>query len=360
MSAAASPSSSPRSAATPTDAAGAGGLAQLTDAELLDRRLCDLNLQITGDLQRRIDRLHAELADRGLTRFKPHCWLSTEWFSPDGVPGIAIPFYLADPRLMRLEKSRMFSVEGATDAACLRILRHEAGHCLDTAYRLHRRKQWVEHFGRFSEPYPETYRPRPSSRKYVVHLDAWYAQAHPAEDFAETFAVWLTPRSRWRSRYAGWPALRKLEYVDQTLGELAEQTTAPPVRSRRHVEPISRDRRTLGTYYREKQAQYADAFSDFIDDDLKRIFSADPRYAARSTAARFLRQLRPELRETVARWTGSHAYSIDQVVGDMIDRCRELKLRLAVSDARARREATLMVTVQTMKHLYSGHRPVAM
>ena len=26
-----------------------------------------------------------------------------------------------------------------------------------------------------------------------MHLDPWYAQSHPDEDFAETFAVWLTP-----------------------------------------------------------------------------------------------------------------------------------------------------------------------
>ena len=330
------------------------------DQTLLQLRLCDLKIQISGELQQRIDRLHDELVHRGLNRFKPHCWLSTEWFSPDGVPGIAIPFYLAHPRLMQLEKSHMLSVEGASEAACLRILRHEAGHCIDTAYRLHRRKRWREHFGRFSDPYPDAYRPRPSSRRFVVHLDAWYAQAHPAEDFAETFAVWLTPRSRWRSRYRGWPALKKLEYVDQLMAELAGDDSPPPVRSRRFIEPISQDRHTLGDYYRRKQAMYADEFPDFVDDDLQQIFSAEPRYAHRPTAASFLRRIRPELREAVARWTGSHAYSIDQVLRDMIDRCRELKLRLALPEARARREATLMVTVQTMKYLHQGHRPLAM
>src|SRR5256885_16453644 len=79
-----------------------------------------------------------------------------------------------------------------------RILRHEAGHALDNAYRLRRRKRWRAVFGPASLPYPARYRARPGSRRYVHHLGEWYAQAHPSEDFAETFAVWLTPKSGWR------------------------------------------------------------------------------------------------------------------------------------------------------------------
>src|ERR1044072_3467043 len=98
----------------------------------------------------------------------------------------------------------MLEVEGGTDTECLRILRHEAGHALDTAFRLHFKRQWREHFGSFAQRYPDFYKPKPKSRRYVLHLPTWYAQAHPAEDFAETFAVWLTPRSRWRRRYRSW------------------------------------------------------------------------------------------------------------------------------------------------------------
>ena len=57
----------------------------------------------------------------------------------------------------------------------------------------------------------------------MLNLANWYAQSHPIEDFAETFAVWLRPGSRWRSRYADWPALRKLEYVDALMQEVDEQ-----------------------------------------------------------------------------------------------------------------------------------------
>ena len=86
-------------------------------------------------------------------------WLSSEWFSPDGIPGIAIPFYLAHPRLRKLEHRQILEVEGGTEGECMRILRHEAGHAIDTAYRLHRRKRWREIFGSFSQPYPDSYRP---------------------------------------------------------------------------------------------------------------------------------------------------------------------------------------------------------
>ena len=171
---------------------------RLSDEHLLDLRICDLALKIKGSfLEPHIKRLYSELNDRGI-RFKPHVWLSEEWFSPDGVPGIAIPFYLAHPRLMKLERKQMLEVEGGTDTECMRILRHEAGHALDTAFRLHFRRHWRELFGSFAQHYPDFYKPKPKSRKYVLHLPAWYAQAHPAEDFAETLAVWLTSRSRWR------------------------------------------------------------------------------------------------------------------------------------------------------------------
>ena len=333
-------------------------LARMADETLLDMRMCDLGLSVDQpELQRRVHRLYDELQRKGL-RFRPHVWLSTEWFSPDGVPGIAIPFYLAHPRLAKLEKSRMLEVEGGSEAQCARILRHEAGHCIDTAYRLHRRKRWREVFGSFSTPYPLEYQPKPGSRSYVLHLDSWYAQAHPAEDFAETFAVWLTPKSRWRSRYKGWPALRKLEYVDELMQEIAG--SPPPVRSRRKVEPLHQAKITLREHYRRKRLFYADEWPEFYDADLRKLFSDDPKFAKQPTAASFLRTARPQIRDAVARWTGTHTYTVDQVLRDMIDRCKELKLRLAVPKDQAENEAMMMVTVQTMNFLHSGRRRVAL
>src|ERR687895_991861 len=191
------------------------------DEKLLDLRICDLKVTIEGSiLEDRIADLQRELDARSLT-FQPHFWLSGEWFSPDGVPGVAIPFYLAHPRLEKLERSQMLEVEGGTPEWCMKILRHEAGHAIDNAYRLRTRLRRQRVFGPSYIQYPDYYTPKPYSKSYVLHLDSWYAQSHPDEDFAETFAVWLKPDSQWRERYDDWPAIKKLEYVDVLMRELA-------------------------------------------------------------------------------------------------------------------------------------------
>ncbi|RKZ05741.1 hypothetical protein DRQ53_03875 [bacterium] len=331
-------------------------LAEFTRRELLELRICDLGLKLAGTWAAdRVDQLHDELDARGL-RFKPHAWLSSEWFSPDGVPGIAIPFYLAAPRLMRLEKRMMLEVEGGTDKSCMRLLRHEAGHAMSTAFRLHFRRRWQQTFGSVRQPYPESYVPRARSRNHVLHLDWWYAQAHPAEDFAETFAVWLKPGSRWRKTYEGWPALTKLEYVDELMAEIAGR--APVVRSRRHVEPLAGDRRTLATFYEEKQGRYGNTGTLIFDKELRALFSDDPRHQNRESAAAFLRRMRPHVRKTVARWTGESAYTVDLVVGEMTERARELKLRRVSTELRAREDLIVLVAVQATKLLHRVPHPI--
>ena len=177
----------------------AASLGVLDDERLLDLR-CATRLTIEAAARGAPGDLSASQG-KGL-RFRPHFWLSDEWFCPDGVPGIAVPFYLAHPRLSRLEQSQMLEVEGGTAEWCLRILRHETGHAVENAYRLRLRARRRQLFGSTTKPYPEYYSPRPYSKSFVIHLDAWYAQSHPDEDFAETFAVWLTP-GRMAQRYAG-------------------------------------------------------------------------------------------------------------------------------------------------------------
>ena len=176
--------------------------ASLPDEQLLEVRLKDLRVTLEGTwLEDCLHNLHDELEERGI-RVRPHAWISSEWFSPDTTPGIAIPFYLTHPRLMRLEKKMIIDVEGGTWSECMSILRHEAGHVVQHAYQLHRRRRWRQLFGPTSKRYPRYYRPNPASRHFVQHLRLWYAQSHPDEDFAETFAVWLRPRSNWRTALA--------------------------------------------------------------------------------------------------------------------------------------------------------------
>jgi putative zinc-binding metallo-peptidase len=326
------------------------------DDKLLDVRLCDLNLRIEGtELEGQIARLHRELEEHHI-RFRPHFWFSDEWFTPDDVPGIAVPFYLGHPRLARLELSQMLEVEGGTPEWCMRILRHETGHALDNAYRLRRRRRRQQLFGKSSREYPEHYVPRPYSKSFVLHLEPWYAQSHPDEDFAETFAVWLSPDAAWRQRYADWPALRKLDYMDRLIRELGAHE--PLVTSQRRVDPLSRLRKTLRKHYEEKRERYGIDYPHTYDRDLRRLFSDALENKGNLPAARFLARIRKDVRRMVARWTGEYQYTIDQVFDDMISRCRELKLRLAESEERTKLDFTVLLTVQTMNYLHSGQHRV--
>jgi hypothetical protein len=330
----------------------------MTDKQLLDLRLCDLPLRIEGTLlERRVARLYEELEARGL-RLKPHVWLSESWFTPDGVPGFAIPFYLAHPRLSRLERKMMLEVEGGSEKECLRIMRHEAGHALDNAFHLHGRRRYRETFGSFAVRYPDWYRPKPNSRDYVLHLPAWYAQAHPCEDFAETFAVWVAPRSRWRRQYRGWPALGKLEYVDEIMRELAGR--APANRSRKRVEKLSEIEMTLREHYQKKQQHYAFRWPPDYDRGLLRVFSPESYDNSCASAASFLRRHRRTLCREVASGTGVHNYAIDQIIAHMINRCRELDLRVCLDQEQARQKMFVLLTVHTMNGIHSGYHRIAL
>ena len=329
----------------------------LSDEQLLDLRFCDLGLQLEGSwAAERMRELWAELEARGL-RLKPHAWLSTEWFSPDGVPGIAIPFYLAHPRLLRLERRMMLEAEGGSRKECLQILRHESGHCAQHAWRLQRRAGWRKQFGNPHKPYPVTYRPDPSSQKHVQHLRQYYAQAHPDEDFAETFAVWLTPRYPWRRRYAGWPALRKLEWVDELMREL--RGVPPAVRARRTLEPLASVRRTLGEHYAEKQQSYARWRPAVPDRDLQRLFPAEPGRRG-EPAARFLSRNRREIRRLVSRFTGESPFTLERVLDDVIASCRVLDLHTSGAGPRLRVDVALLLTVRTVHFHYSRRNWVAL
>jgi hypothetical protein len=327
---------------------------KLSDDELLKQRLSSLRVTVEGTwLEDCVSTLHEELEERDI-RLRPHTWISSEWFSPGGVPGIAIPFYLAHPRLMKLEKKMMFDVEGGTWRECMAILRHEAGHAIQHGYQLQRRRRWQQLFGPSSKRYPRYYRPNPASRRYVQHLRLWYAQSHPDEDFAETFAVWLRPRSNWRTRYAGWPALKKLEYVDELMSEIAG--TRPLITTRARVDTLGRLSQTLEEHYKKKQAFYAFTPPKTYDRDLSRLFSADPRHHRSKPASTLIRRHRAQIRHLVARWTGENQLTLDAVLDEMISRCRELDLRAVGPEQKLVLDFTVLVTAKTMHTMFGPSR----
>jgi hypothetical protein len=316
----------------------------MSDEQLLGLRFCDLKLKIErSPVAKRVRRLYREL-DKRQIGFRPHVWLSEEWFSPDGVPGIAVPFYLAHPRLERLERRMMRNVEGGSAESAMRILRHEAGHAIDTAYRLRRRKRWREIFGPASLPYPDTYRARPGSRRYVQHLGEWYAQAHPCEDFAETFAVWLKPNSSWRRTYAQWPAFHKLEFVDDLLTSVRDGRA--PVRNREVVEPLSENTNTLADHYRRKLRRYSMYRRTVTDHLLERVFTAERQRRA-SRASTFLRAHSLHLVNATMRELHAERYSVEQILRIVVERAEKLGLWVRGSRRDALRHARWMLVYLT-------------
>jgi len=318
---------------------------RMSDEQLLAMRFCDLKLRIERTpLASRVRRLYREL-DKRQIGFHPHVWLSEEWFSPDGVPGIAVPFFLAHPRLERLERRMMRNVEGGSAESAMRILRHEAGHAIDTAYRLRRRRRWREVFGPASRPYPDTYKARPGSRRYVQHLGEWYAQSHPCEDFAETFAVWLKPNSSWRRTYANWPAFHKLELVDELLEGVRGKRA--PVRNRLRIEPLQDNTRTLADHYRRKLKRHNIYRRTVTDHLLERIFTDEKSAGREVRASTLLRAHRAGLVTAAMRELGEERYSVEQILRIVVERAEKLRLWVRGSQRDALRHSRWMLTYLT-------------
>lgn len=289
---------------------------KLSDDDLLHLRICDLGVKIRGsEVAPSIAQLHLELEAKGL-KLKPVFFLSDEWLSPGDQAAIGIPFFLAHPRLRALESRMMFEVEGGTAAWCLRLLRHEAGHAIDHAYRLSRREDWRDVFGSPRTKYqPYYYEIDPGSRAFVVNVPDHYAQAHPVEDFAETFAVWLNPSSRWRERYAGWPASRKLRYVDRLMRDVRRR----PVPRRKTVvdRDVSTIQSTLRSYYERKLRLFPLADPHATEKALKRIFRASRAADPDDRASDFIRTHKRPLVDAIASWSGERRNQVARVVASL-------------------------------------------
>jgi hypothetical protein len=326
----------------------------LSDEELLKMRICDLRLELGEYIEERVKVLYSELEDRGL-KLRPKVYLGDEWFSPEGMVAIAVPFYLAHPRLMQLERKIMMVVEGGTPDWCQKLLRHEAGHTFDHGYRFSKRKKWRELFGSPSQDYaPETYRPRPYSKSFVRHLENWYAQAHPDEDFAETFAVWLSPEKDWRKEYAQWPmALSKLKYIE----ELATEGRAKAPQGEQGALPFSakRMKTTLEKYYARRKKENAQDYPDFYDGDLKRIFNGSQDLPKRgSGAGAFMRKHRKTIIDSVSYWTREHKYTISGLVKKLTMRCDSLDLRVGKPEAETNLEVAAYLATLVTHYLFTG------
>src|SRR3989475_3354626 len=287
---------------------------------LLKVQIKDLGLKLEGSmLEKYIAQLYRELAAKGLSRFHPPCYLSDEWACPDREPIIGIPFYLADPKLAALEQA-VNDIEDEREI--MMYLRHEAGHAFNYAYELYATREWHELFGPFDRAYSDDYKPVPFSRGFVRHIAGWYAQKHPDEDFAETFAVWLTPRARWRQRYRGWPAMRKLRYVDRTARRLGD--TDPLVRLASTDITVEEMNMTVEEFFRAQEPAQ-EPVDVALEHDLPDFF-VRRRQGARP-AADFLREHRAVLVNRIEYWTGVRR----SVIRALVTKIEETAARLGLA-----------------------------
>jgi len=301
---------------------------------LLSQRISQLGLKLEGSpVERYVEILYRELERKGLKHFRPRCYLTDEWGCPSGEPIIGIPFYLADRHLAQLEKE----IDDLEDEREIRMyFRHEAGHAFNYAYRLYETPAWRELFGPFNRPYRDRYRPVPFDRNFVRHIEGWYAQKHPDEDFAETFAVWLTPESRWRVRYRDWPALRKLQYVDRVAR--AVRDTEPLVRLASTDITVEEMHMTVEEFFRANQAEVP-AVDVALDNDLPDFFiRRGRRRRGIRPAWEMVLDYRMGLIGKVEYWTGVRR-SVVRALVDGIARAAE-RLQLYVD---VRRESVVLL-----------------
>jgi hypothetical protein len=324
--------------------------------ELLNSRICDLGLDLDGSpMEPHLNRLYKELDSKRLC-FQPEAYLTDSWGCPDGVPVIGIPFYLADRRLMRIEEEQTGELESSQ--AIMMLLRHEAGHAVNYAYRLHQDEEWIEVFGHFSQPYREHFRPNPLSRHFVRHIihhrhGRTYAQKHPDEDFAETFAVWLTPRACWRRRYRNWPALRKLQYVDQLMRRLRDVTPRYR-RTSALCTPVHDMDMLLADHYGQRAQAYRAAAQGYVDDKLREVF---PVVRARTLvpAVELLGKSREDLLLRVTRWSGLDSRDVESLLIKLEERARVLDLSYRSRETSSKiMDVTALVTALAIDFAQSG------
>jgi hypothetical protein len=318
---------------------------------LLGQQISSLGLSLRGSLvERLVNQLYDELSTKGI-RFHPPVYLSDQWGCPDDTPLIGVPFYLADPRLSRIEEEVAVEVEGEPEV--MRYLRHEAGHALNYAYRLYDRADWRKTFGPYSRPYKDRYRADPFSRAFVRHILGWYAQKHPDEDFAETFAVWLTPSMDWRVQYEGWPALAKLEYVDAVMREVGGTAPEAPLPTEDDL-PVEAMHYTVADHYRENEELIPIEDERHFDGDLRNLFAPAADAPEAEAAGAFVRRHRREIVGRIAYWTGESAPAVRAFIDFLASRADALELVVRGLEASTLIELTAFGTAVMMNYRYTN------
>jgi hypothetical protein len=323
---------------------------------IMSTRICDLGLKIEGSpLEKYVNRLYRELEHKRLVHFRPQVYLSDEWGCPSGEPAIGIPLYLADNRLAVLERE-LNDLEGPIET--MQYMRHEAGHAINYAYELYKREEWGALFGSFRRAYRDDYRAVPFAREFVTYLPGWYAQKHPDEDFAETFAVWLTPGSNWRSRYRNTPAINKLQYVERIAREIRNRKPSRP-----HGEPdltVDEMDYTVAEFYERTLQEQPVPAQLPSDTELAGIFRSNLRGRKKlRPAATLVRDNRKALSDSISQWTGVQRPLVKRLVETIEARLGALDIkadsRLAAANLL---DLVAYTTVLALNNLEQRRKPV--
>jgi hypothetical protein len=317
---------------------------------LLNRRICDLQLKIEGTrLEEMIADLYTELERAGLN-FRPGTYLSDWWGCPNLVPVIGIPFFLARPELKKL-KGELTGFKVESDEDLMMVLRHEAGHAFNYAYRIFEEPDWQKTFGKFTAPYKERYKAEPFNTAYVRHVAGWYVQKHPDEDFAETFAVWVTPGSDWKEKYDKTPALSKLLFIDSAARKFGNKV---PVVSGGELDvPLNEMTETVEVWFKEYNEAHRRKviIHNIIDEDLKRLFPS----VLGKPAIKAMQSQRTRLIKYVHYWTGMDRDTLTALVDELMRRIEALDLKIMPGrDRMPMISASAFITTLAMNYIKTG------
>ena len=256
--------------------------------------------------------------------FKMNMWFADEWFVADDTVGMGVPFYMLDLKLIKMEKKHVGFVDGETKQECLNIIRHEIGHVLDNAFKIRQREDFKKIFGDAAKKYPKSYDYKKYSKKFVRNIKDGYAQGHPVEDFAETFAVWLDPNSCWKSKYKLWPAYKKLLYVDKLIKGFKNKKQV--VFKKESFDLAADSKITLKKYYSIKKRLYGQNGDDFWDSSLKKVFSGSK--IKSPTAYEFLTENRVEIINRLHCHENIRKYRLKKIYTQLRDRSKRLNLKV--------------------------------
>lgn len=302
------------------------------------------------DVERRLAsykvHLKRELKDKGIV-FDFHLWISDEWFCPDGVPGFALPAYLFNLELKKIHEMKTGVIEGRNKKEILKLMRHELGHAIDNAFSLRSSPLRRKVFGSPKTNYPDSYVPKAYSRNFVHYLGDQYAQSHPDEDFAETFAYWLDPEKQWPLKRFSKTLTEKLQTMDQIMKSLCGKK--PVLKNRFKIDPIEKNKKTPFEYYEGFVKERHLSKMKRVDHQLLGFFGENADELSQPSLAQYLRSMRAPLVKRISREEGVYQYEANWALNRVIDRAQGLDIRGSQTEFRKKSPTLLQQSFRYLK-----------